>query len=176
MKKFISILLAFFLLGGAAMAEGIDYASMTDVELRAILDGVRNELVKRELKAGDKILLFEQNGVSVYLTGKYQINSWGEGNHTLELEATIVNESDAKISVFFDTVSVNGWEVSGIGIVDINPGKKKKDDFKIHLNDADVTAYEEIEDIEFEFYVYDADANKTIFRLEDPVKVLFNQQ
>ncbi len=176
MKKFISILLALILLGGLAMAEGIDYASMTDAELHAVLDGVRNELAKRDLKAGDKVLLFEQNGVSVYLTGEYHVDSWGEGKQVLQLEAIVVNESESKISVYIDTVSVNGWEVYGGCIIDINPGKKKKGDFEIRLYDADITSYEEIEDIEFTFDISDADAYKTIFRLEDPVKVLFNQQ
>ena len=62
MKKFLTVLLALLLLCGSCLAEGLDYASMTDAQLHDIVDAARNELTKRELVAEGKTLLFEQDG------------------------------------------------------------------------------------------------------------------
>ena len=63
MKKFLTVLLALLRLCGSCLAEGLDYASMTDAQLHDIVDAARNELTKRELVAEGKTLLFEQDGV-----------------------------------------------------------------------------------------------------------------
>ncbi len=175
MKKLISILAALMLLGGIAVSEGIDYASLTDDQLHEIIDLARNELARRELVAQEKTVLFEQDGVQLYLTGNYKVDEWGEGKHVLQLEAVVVNESDRKISVHIDTVSVNGWNVYGGSISNIDAGKKKKGSFEIRLYDADIHSYEEIEDIEFSFKVLDESYSR-IFSTETPITVHFNRQ
>ena len=58
MKKFLTVLLALLLLCGSCLAEGLDYASMTDAQLHDIVDAARNELTKRELVAAEKTVLF----------------------------------------------------------------------------------------------------------------------
>ena len=50
MKKFLTVLLALLLLCGSCLAEGLDYASMTDAQLHDIVDAARNELTKRREK------------------------------------------------------------------------------------------------------------------------------
>ena len=59
MKKFLTVLLALLLLCGSCLAEGLNYASMTDAQLHDIVDAARNELTKRELVAAEKTVLFE---------------------------------------------------------------------------------------------------------------------
>lgn len=49
MKKFLTVLLALLLLCGSCLAEGLDYASMTDAQLHDIVDAARNELTNGSL-------------------------------------------------------------------------------------------------------------------------------
>lgn len=125
MKRFVSVFLVVLLAFSTsfALAEGMDFASMSDDALRALVDAARNELAKRELTAAENTVLFEQNGVKVYLTGAYDLSY---DNAYLSLEAVVVNDSDKKVNVSVDTACINGWDVYGSGIGDISAGKKKK--------------------------------------------------
>lgn len=49
MKKFLTVLLALLLLCGSCLAEGLNYASMTDAQLHDIVDAARNELTNGSL-------------------------------------------------------------------------------------------------------------------------------
>lgn len=160
MKRMIAALLAtLLLLTVCAFAEGTDFASMTDEELHALVDGARNELANRELSATADTVLVDQDGVKVYLTGENRVSSSGT---YLYLEAVVVNDSDKKVSVGVDTSSINGWDVYGGGIGETNSGKKQKGEFSFSLEDADISSYEELEDLEMELYLYDADAYERI--------------
>ena len=44
MKKILTVVLALLLLCSSCLAEGLDYASMTDTQLHDIVDAARNEL------------------------------------------------------------------------------------------------------------------------------------
>lgn len=175
MKKLFVTLAVICLLAGTAAAESMDYTAMTNEELHQIINLARNELTRRELAAGSKILLFEQDGVSLYLTGGYEIQEWGTGKHVLKLEGIVINDSDQMIDVRIDTVTVNGWEVYGGIIQKVDAGKKKKDTFEIRLYDGDIHSYEEIEDIEFNFRVTASADYKKLFTVEN-VTVYFNQK
>lgn len=54
MKKVLAAFLALLLLCGSCLAEGLDYASMTDAQLHDIVNAARNELTRRELVAEGK--------------------------------------------------------------------------------------------------------------------------
>lgn len=173
MKKLISILAALVLLGGIAVSESIDYASLTDDQLHEIINLARNELAKRELIAQEKTVLFEQDGVQLYLTGKYRVSSKAD---YMYLEAVVVNDSDLSVGVALDSykASVNGWDVWGDGISGTKPGKKQKGEITIKIADAEISTYEELEEIEFVFKLFNGETYKTI-SLTDPITVHFNQ-
>lgn len=166
MKKVFAILLAVLFVCSfcAAGAEGTDFAAMSDEELHALVDGARNELAKRELTAAEGTVLFEQEGVTVYLTGEHKIGYSGE----LELEAVVVNDSDLEVDVFLDSASINGWDVYNSGIGEVSAGKKKKDYFAFNLEDAEISSYEEVEDIDMALYLVD---EKEFERICEPVPV-----
>lgn len=158
MKKFLTVLLALLLLCGSCLAEGLDYASMTDAQLHDIVDAARNELTKRELVAEGKTLLFEHDGVSVYLTGDFKADSLHtDSMHFMRASVIVVNDSDINVRVGVDSMSVNGWEVSNSGFSSVSPGKKLKDELTFNAVDTDITTVEEIETIEITFRLSNAD-------------------
>lgn len=175
MKRVLAAVFAMLLLmGSVACAEGVDVAAMSNEDLHAIIDSARGELAKRELVAGGKTVLFEQDGVTVYLTGNYTIAEWGEGKHVMLLEAAVLNGSAEDVGVYIDNCCVNGWEVYGGSIVGIGAGKNKKATLEIRLHEADIHSYEDIEDIEFKFHVSNA-SYKKLFDVEG-ITVHFNAE
>lgn len=167
MKKLVSFALVFLFLFSTAYASEIDWASMTDEELHTALDEIRNEITNRSLLAENMAVLFESNGVTVYLTGENEIGWMG-----LEMGVIIVNDSDKKVSIQIEDVYINGWAVDSFGISDTAPGKKQKGEFTIYeLEDAFVTDIKDIEDIEITFYIFDNDNFKRIATL-DPITIV----
>lgn len=161
MKKIFACLLAALLLISitTTIAEEMDFASMSDDELHALVDGARNELAKRELSAAEDTVILEQDGVNVYLTGNKEIQDY---SNELQIEAVVVNDTNKNISVIIDSASVNGWNVFGSGISTTTAGKKQKGSFWLYLDGADVSALEEVEDVELSLYLYDDDSYETI--------------
>lgn len=170
MKKLISALLVALMLLSVtlAVAEGIDFASMTDDELLAVIDGARNEQAKRILTAAADTVIVDQDGVTIYLTGNNRIDEYGP---ELFIEAVVVNDTDKNIDVYVDSASVNGWNVEAYGITETSAGKKQKGEFSAYLDDAEVSTIEEIEEIELELYIADADE---IERISENIPVTLN--
>lgn len=166
MKKLLVILLAMCLMWGTCLAEGMNFAEMTDEQLHGILDAVRNELAQRELAIAENTVLVEQDGVTVYLTGKYDL--WGDPETGLYmgLQAIVVNESEYNVAVTVESASINGWVVYSGGIGESAAGKKQKSTIDFDLTAAEVTSYEEIEDIEMNLVLYDMTEWETISRVE----------
>ena len=173
MKKFITLMLiCILLLGCTAIAESaVDFTAMTDDQLHQIIDGARNELTKRELNMSADLVLIEQDGVTVYLTGEYEL--WGSDNVYIDFEVVVVNDSDKTVSILVDAASINGWDVYGSGVSDTSAGKKQKGTLEFLLTDADISTYEEIEDIELTLTIYDSDEWETISDVEG-ISIQFN--
>lgn len=166
-KKVLAMAAALALLCTPCLADGLDYASMSDEELHAVVDGARNELASRELTmAGDTVLL-DQDGVKVYLTGEKSISPFGSYTF-LRLETIVVNDSDVNASVSIESASVNGWEISGTGITKTSAGKKQKGDLSFDIAPSGAQSLEEIEDLEITLRLSDSDT----FRFYgDPVTI-----
>ena len=92
MKKILVLFVALMMMVMPAMADQPDYVNMKDDELQTIVDSARNELVKRQLEEDGKILLFEQDGISVYLTGEYETDWMGY----ILIKAIVINNTDKK--------------------------------------------------------------------------------
>ena len=147
-----------------ACAEGLDFASMSDEQLQAIIDGAKAELSSRNGGVAADGVLIDQDGVKVYLTGKHEV--WGYDSYYLDLEVVVENNSGKTVSILVDTASVNGWNVYGSGISDTGAGKKQKGSLEVCLTDAEISTYEEVEEIEFNFTIYDSDAWETISNVD----------
>lgn len=188
MKKVLSILLAMMMVcvSGLSLADGAseseaaaasdsvvanDLSKFSDDDLRAALSAIRNELTRRSLVTDEKTVIFDQDGIQIYLTGEHEV--WGSDTKYITFTAVVINDSESKIGVSLDDVSINGWNVYGSGIYDTDAGKKQKSNIEFNLTDAEISSFEEIEDIEFVVSVYDSDSYDTI-ATSDVVTLNFN--
>ncbi len=176
MKKIFALVLAvllFVAIPCEAFAEVPDFSAMSDEELHALINASRNELAARELIAGENVLLFDQEGVQVFMTGNNSIDDYGNSVE-LNIEVVIINDSEYDIALVDDSTSVNGWEVMFYGVGGVSAGKKKKAELELEISDASISTLEEVEDIEFVFQILDEDSYDVICTL-DPITVVFDQ-
>lgn len=175
MKKIIALALSLLLLIAIpceAFAELPDFAAMSDEELKEIVDAARNELAIRGLNLKEDTLLFEQDGVQVFLTGEHIFNDYGE-NKSLEIEVIMINDSEYTLSLSGDYASMNGWSVYFYGFGGVAPGKKKKATIEFDADMAEVETFEEIEDVEVTFRLFDEVGYETVATI-DPVTIYLN--
>ncbi len=139
-----------------------DYSSMTKDELHAVIDQARQALMAHEVYLdSDKVILDEQ-GILVTMRADYMVE-YDAFTTTLIVE----NNSDKKITLLPENVYVNGWQVYAMGVSDLEPGKKAEGKFFIGtISRANVDDAEDLEDLEFEFNVFDCDAFETVFTSE----------
>lgn len=149
MKKILVLFVALMMMVMPAMADQPDYVNMKDDELQTIVDSARNELVKRQLEEDGKILLFEQDGISVYLTGEYETDWMGY----ILIKAIVINNTDKKYDIHPEdtTISVNGWDAAALTDLKAKPGQKKKGSIAFRPEDADIKTSDEIQDMVFYF-------------------------
>lgn len=173
MKKLLVLLLAVLLaFCGVATAE-LDYSSMTDDELHAAINAARNELVRRELIAAKDVVIVDQDGVQMYMTGNNEVNVLDNGDAWLYIEFVVVNDADISINLLVEQSTVNGWDVHGDGMGATSAGAKQKVRMRMKVSDGEVTSLEEIEDIVVAYTLFDSDNSKTIGKTE-PVTIHFN--
>lgn len=176
MKKIFALMLALLLLVAIpceAFAEMPDFSAMSDEELHALIDAARNEMAARELKAGENVLLFEEDGVQVYMTGNNRAEDYGESAY-LYIEVVVINDSGRQIAIVDDGASVNGWNVTFFGFGGVSAGKKKKGDLELVISDASITTLDEVEDVEIVLQLLDEDSWNVLCTL-DPITVLFGE-
>ncbi len=165
MKKALSVLFASLLLFTSFHSLADTYSEMTNEDLQAVMDTVRNELFLRSLKLEPDQVLYDFDGVKVYLTGKWEYQEdYGMGRY-LKYEIAVINQTDVAISLSYDRTYINGWEVGHIFLGKsgtIEAGKKKKTDLVFAALDADITDTAQIDEIEFDFTVSNAETKKPI--------------
>ena len=172
MKKLFVVVLA-FMLCSVALAEGLDWTSMTDDELHSIIDHARNELTKRELVAGEKTVLVDQDGIQFYLTGEYEFADRDVDRKMVELQTVLINDSSNNVGITIDSLYVNGWNIFALCGAQAAAGKRDKSTIDMNVFDAEVTAFEDIKEMEFTIKVYDLDTYNDI-AIIDSVVVHYN--
>ena len=177
-KKVFAVLLAaivFALIPCEAFAEAPDFSAMTDDELHELIDRARNELKVRECIAKENTVLIDQDDVKVYLTGKYEICEfyYPADLVSIKFETVVINDSNTTISIGIDSSTVNGWDVRNDGISGITAGHKKKGELEFYISEAEITSYEEIEDVILNLYIYDSD-NWEVMAHVEPITLHFN--
>lgn len=176
MKKILTVVLALLLLCSSCLAESLDYASMTDAQLHDIVDAARNELTKRELVAAEKTVLFEQDGVTVYMTGDYTMQESSISDAVwLTINIIVVNDSGRDVGISIVNPSVNGWNVSSLSLSPTSKGKKSKQELTLDVKDAEVKSLEEIEGLEIAFRMFDCETYKTFAKVP-AITLHFNVQ
>ena len=158
MKRFLSFLLTLVLVisicSSVALAE--DFSTRSDSDLYAIYNSVRNELVSRSLRAEDKTILLDENGVQIYINGDITVEESWLGK-VLSVPVVIINNTAKNLTISLRNASVNGWSCDTVGAPELPAGKKVKETYKFELDETDVESLNDFEDVEFIFHIYDSD-------------------
>lgn len=150
MKKTLAFLFVLALLvTSITFAE--DYASMSNDELLTILNSVRTELLTRDLALSPDEILMENDLVKMYIDKGKEIEF--SKSCYLKIPVILVSNSENEISFQIDYVMVNGWECSG-SIGNVSAAGKKRTTIDINCKGAEISAIEEIEDIQVVFLAF----------------------
>ncbi len=168
-KVFVLVLAALLAFCGIATAE-MDYSSMTDEELHAILDGVRAELARRETAAGGTDAVFEEQGVSFYYTG--EVEFFGSTGLMLSLGTNVINDSDKNIDIFATGLTVNGLSFPDSWVKDIPAGQSGNKSL-IFTTKGEFETLDIIDDLTATYKIIDSDSKETIAEI-GPLTVHFN--
>ena len=159
MKKIVTIILALILICSVALSEGIDWASMTDEEITAIIEAGQAELKSRSGGEPEEIVIMDYNGLTITASNFHVEDTLLYKDGALVFDVVIENNTDKSYDITGTDISINGWTVDALIYVDIMAGKKTKDVFKLDLGGADCKSLEDVQEIEFIFNVCDEDFN-----------------
>lgn len=156
MKKLCALILALLLIGSIALAETIDFTSITDDELNALISGAQAELKNRG--GGDETeYWYNENGITIYPAG---VTKYTEIGNMYQYAIVVENNSDTTINVSCDCV-VNGWSVMASGVREVAAGQTKKDFVSMMAKDAGVESEDDVETFDITCKIY-GDDYKTI--------------
>lgn len=163
MKKLFLFVLVLALLCASAVAEGIDWASMTDEELTAAIEAAQAELNSRKpvddsgesIVIKDGTVLFDYEGVTVVVDGDPELTDYGD-LQIIKFNAITTNDTDDAMSVNIYDCSVNGWAVSGFGAGEVPAHKKSRDEWEIFATDAAPHSLEDVEECLMSFRLSDS--------------------
>lgn len=155
MKKMICILLALCLMAGFSLAEG--YSSMTDQELLREINLMRNELLSRDLVFYDSFVLYEGNGIKLYIdgpwTGKSGTNYRKEFEVTYTFPVVLINNSEYEVMLLVNSTYINGWKSSSSTYLNAKAGKKARGSLQVSSTElTEEDAEKGPEEIELYFY------------------------
>lgn len=161
MKNVFLVVLAFVLLCGVALGEGIDWASMTDDQLQAALAAGQAELISRKkatqsdgaVLIADGAVLLDAEGVTVTVEGDPWFSDSGDRQY-IYFNTVTVNNSDQDMSISFDDCSVNDWACDGYGPTSVPAGKKARDESYIYVTDARISSFDEIYEFSMSIRMY----------------------
>lgn len=149
MKKILVILLAVLILT-AALAEEIEWSSLTDDEITAIIQAGQQELKARQTDNADEIIAFNDDDRELILSNPHAGNYFNIENSVV-FDALYTNNSDNNDQLVINGVYVNNWDTETVQYYDAPSGKKVKSDLVISLDNTDITSFDEIEIIQIEF-------------------------
>ena len=171
MKRIIAMAMVCLMLVPCAFAE--DYSSMSADQLREVIAEARAALAKKIEPFTDKCVVYDENNITVTITGVHpeEYTSW------VIFDVTVVNKSESKVTVIFDSLYINGWQIKigtfSIAEVEARKNAKGKLTFLKLEEEAEVTKMEEIEDFEFIVKIYDPVNYKTLYQTE-PQTITFS--
>ena len=167
MKKVVSAFFVIILTLSITVAFAVDYSSMTEEQLNAEYNAIRNELVTKGFLAEKKTIILDQDGIQIYINGDFSIDkpySWASSLY-LYLPIIVVNNSDRNINIRLENASLNGWSVNAEGYDCSTPaGKKSKASLYFSIEDADIENISDFTDAEFVIIAYDTDTLRNVIK------------
>ena len=167
MKKLLTVVLALILIGTVALTEGIDWVSLTDDEINAIIEAGQQELKNR---SGDESVnneTYHYSDMDVTIVGFEN----GEVDNTKALIVSLdwVNKGEKPTSIGFTgfllSAYQNGKEIEKI--YDRDSGKY--DDYMPGYGAVVTYAFENADDSEITFYmrdVFDYNSDDVVFTVD----------
>lgn len=117
---------------------------------------------------GEELVLFDQEGVKLYLTGDYKESPGVEGNVYIFLNGVIENNSDQTVSIQYTGV-VNGWNLDNYytmnGATNVPSGSKSKTEIWFTSDTVEADSFAEVETMRLTFFVKNGD-NKDMFEAD----------
>lgn len=133
----------------------------TQQELIDIINQARLELTQYLPIVENKTILYEDENIKITcLSLPYFEEYWqlGDKYGTIYLDVIIENHTNNTIMVSFREVSINGWTLDGYGD-EVMAGKKIKGSLRFdYIADTDLTAPEDIQDIDGILYYFDTNS------------------
>lgn len=149
MKKLITIILAMaMLLPVVALADLPDITSLSDQELKDLIEVCSAELASRDTAKAEETLLFDQDGVKLFQTGEAYVY-----DEYMYIPVAIHSEKDFELSLGMENVKLNGWDVYSSGVF-VSANAKKKGELSFKIADADVSEISQIESLEFSWVIF----------------------
>ena len=169
MKKVFSIVLAVLMLFGMmAVAEGVDFSTLSEEELKELIDEARLEMTKYHPLVTEGTLLYEDENITITCTGPLELDEYGY----LYVPVIVENHSDKNLSIILQNVSCNGWAIYD-GFLDVPANKKAKEQayFMDAATDAELESAEDVQDIEADLHYYDDETYENVI---EPVHVAWS--
>ena len=174
--RVLALVTALLLVAVTAFAE-IDWASMDTAAIQAEILNAQAELAKRGEGADsgstspEDVTILDYLGLTIKTTS-FEVKNSSLGEPRLYIGYIVENNTDVDFnSIMLDNPSINDWQVEHFGLISIEPGKKAKGEIQLALAGADITTYEEIENVTIGFYFWDKITNAWV--RPDPVTINF---
>ena len=169
MKKMLLLVLCLSLFFSVSLAES--YESLSDEELLSRYSAIRAEIAKRMILFREDALLAKEGGVTIRLTGGYELQAGDLGEPVLRLEMTIANGADRELTVV-PAAAINGTDVGSYLGITVGAGETATEFLEFNMADAGLSAFEEISEMQFIFTMLDEDF-ETYCETASPVRVVF---
>ena len=167
MKKIIALVLVCLLSVSCAFAEGIDYSSMSEDQLREVIVQARAALAEKEEPFNDQCVVFEEDGIRVTITGIRSDDRTG----WYYIDVTVVNKSENDATITFDDLYINGWQTKtgSFSVQKVGAGKNAKDQLTFYKlsEEAEITKMEDMQDLSFIIKIVDPSTYKTVTKTEE---------
>lgn len=140
-----------------AAPEAIDLSSMSQSELRRLVDDVRRAMIAYEYPAKEGEVVYDDQGVKITLM------NWRMEDVEIKFDSIVENNSDATISVDLDETAVNGWPKDVSFYAFLEPGKNGKDADSIdYMGESGIATLEDFESFSFKVVVENRNNFETI--------------
>lgn len=159
MKKILALLsVVFCIVQASAQAENLNYQELSTEQLRTMLDGITEELNRRN--NGENIYLFDEDGFS----GEITETEFSEKDGTIFFTVVLHNKTEDYATLFYTPI-VNGWEVGG-GAGETISAKSNKANGQIEICKiyelAQIKSLDEIVSLELDCIILLGSSSKTI--------------
>ena len=161
MKKALAFMLVVTTLIPVIAFAATDLTDMTDAELGTLLQSIQQELNNRKQNntaGNDNMTFYDEKDIKWTITDCEE-SGWSSFT---TLNTIIENNSKYNIIAEFDSLNINGWDVSSFVYTTVGAGKKTKEEVSFDLSDADINKASEISSMEIVVKILNADNYNTI--------------